>query len=105
MYTFVAEGGSTEYFMTDSDIGGSWRAAPAQLFLPLFLEALTPDMFRHACVSWLIVNDGLYTQPMDLFLIVEREAENWPRTRRLLVEASVHAGGHRMQEPWPCFCC
>ena len=29
MYKFVAEGGSTEYFMTDGDIDGSSKIAPA----------------------------------------------------------------------------
>lgn len=41
-------------------------------------------MFQHACVSRLIANDELYARPMDLFLMVEREAEDWPRTQYLL---------------------
>ena len=42
--------------------------------------------YRPTCsgTSRLIVNDELYTQPMDLFLTVEREAEAWPRTHHLL---------------------
>ena len=41
-------------------------------------------MFRHACTSRLIVNDELYTQAMDLFLMVDREAEARPTTHCLL---------------------
>ena len=88
MCEFVAEPGSTDFFMIGGDIWGSWKAAPAQLFTRIFLEAISPDMFRHACVSRLIVNDELYARPMELFLMVEREAEAWPRTYHLL---AVHA--------------
>ena len=50
--------------------------------LECFFNTLSPDMFRHACTSQLIANDELYSRPMQLFLIVQREAE--ARTYHLL---------------------
>ena len=51
MCNLVAEAGSTEFFMNDGDVDGSWKAAPAQLFTRIFLDASSPDVFRHACMS------------------------------------------------------
>ena len=83
MCKFVAEAGSTGFFML-SDVNGSWKAAPAQLFTRNFLDALSPDMFGHGCTSKLIANDGLHSRPVQLFLMVKRKAEAWPRTYHLL---------------------
>ena len=108
MCKFVAEAGSTDFFMIDGDVNGLWKAAPAQLFTRILLDALSPDMFRHACTSTLIVNDEVYSRPMQLFLMVEREAEAWPRTYHLLtaVQGSMpkihfgysHSGSRRYQQ-------
>lgn len=72
---FVAEPGPANFFMIDGDAIGSWKPAPAQTFTRIFSDAISPGMFRHACTSRLIVNDELYARPMDLFLMVKREAE------------------------------
>ena len=79
------------FFMIGGDVNGSWKTAPAQLFTRIFLDAMSPGMFRHACTSRLTVNDKLYARPMDLFL-VEHEAEAWLRTHHLLaVQTSMSA--------------
>ena len=38
-------------------------------------------------MSKLIVNDDLNSRPVQLFLMVEREAEAWPRTYHLVTAA------------------
>ena len=63
------------------------RLLGLSFLLVLFLDALPLDMFRHACTSQMIVNDELYSQPVHLFLMMEREAEAWPRTYRLITAA------------------
>ena len=83
MCKIVAEAGPTEFSMIDGDVNGSWKPAPAQLLTRMFFYARSPDMFRHACTSQLIVNDELCSRPVQLFLMVEREAEAWPRTYHL----------------------
>lgn len=40
-------------------------------------------MFRHASTPRLRVIDALGTQPIDLFVVVQREAGAWPRTHHL----------------------
>ena len=94
MCKFVAEVGISDFFMVEGDFRGAWKSAPAQLFTRTFLDAISPEVFRQACTSQLLVNDELYSQPMDLFLMVEREAKEWPRTHRLLVHASVSTNNH-----------
>ena len=81
-------------FMVEGDFRGTWKSAPAQLFTRIFLDAISPEVFRQACTSQLPVNDELYSQPMDLFLMVEREAKEWPRTHRLLVHTSMSTDNH-----------
>ena len=107
MCKFVAEAGSTDFFMMDGDVNGSWKAAPAQLFTRIFLDALSPDMFRHAHASKSIANDELYSRPVQLFLMVEHEAEAWPRTYHLSVVQEYmstdnlrysHSGSQRYQQ-------
>ena len=68
MYKFVAEAGTTDFFMIDGDVNGSWTPAPAQLFTRIFLDALSPDMFRHACTAQLIVNDELHSRPVQIIV-------------------------------------
>ena len=75
MCKFVDEEGVMDFFMIGGDVNGSWKPASAQLFPRIFLDAISPDMFRQACISRLILNDDLYTQPMDLSLMVDHEAE------------------------------
>ena len=89
MCKFVAEVGISDFFMVGGDFRGAWKSAPAQLFTRIFLDAISPEVFRQACTSQLLVNDELYSQPMDLVLMVEREAKEWPRTHRLLIHASM----------------
>ena len=92
MCKFVAEPRTIEFFMVGGDVRGSWKSALAQLFTRTFLEAISPEVLRYACTSQLIVNADLYSQPMDLFLMVERQAKNWPTTHRLLVHSSMSVG-------------
>ena len=91
---FVAEVGISDFFMVGGDFRGAWKSAPAQLFTRIFLDAISPEVFRQACTSQLLVNDELYSQPMDLFLMVEREAKEWPRTHLLLIHASMSTNNH-----------
>ena len=118
MCKFVAEAESPDFFMIDGDVDASWKAAPAQLFNRIFWDALSPDMFRHAFAAKLIVNDELNSGPVQLFLMVEREAEAWPRTYYLTaVQESMspdnlsycHFGSQRYQQSFSvsngyCFC-
>ena len=92
----AAEAGTVDFFMVRG-IRGSWKSAPAQLFTRIFLDKISPEVFRHACISQLMVNDELYSRPMDLFL-VERDEKNWPKTHRLLVHSSTPVGRMRIQE-------
>ena len=66
------------------DVNGSWKAAPVQLFARIFFMLSSLDMFRHACTSKLVVIDELYSRPVQVFLMVEREAEVCPRTYHLI---------------------
>ena len=47
-----------EFFMNDGDVGGSGKAAPAQLFTRIVLDVISRYVFRHACSSRLIANDS-----------------------------------------------
>ena len=66
----VAEAGTVDFFMV-GDVRGSWKSAPAKLFTRIFLDATSPEVFRHACMSQLMFNDEIY-----IFLIVAREAKH-----------------------------
>ena len=86
MWKFVAEAGAVDFFLV-GDVRLSWKSTPAPLFTRIFFDAISPEVFRHACMSQLMVNDELYSQLMDTFL-VEREAKYWRKTHRLLVHSS-----------------
>ena len=64
MREFVAETGSTVFFMIDGDVSRPWTAALAQLVSRSFLDAIKPDMFGHACKSQLIVHDKVHSRPI-----------------------------------------
>ena len=82
-------------------VRGSWKAAPpAQLLLVpgIFLDVISPDVFRHAFTSQFIVNDELVVlSTMNLFLMVESQGENWSRTHRYLVHLPM-SSNRRMQD-------
>ena len=67
MCEFVAEVGISDFFMVGGDFRGAWKSEPAQRFTGIFLDAISPEDFRQACTSQLLVNDGLYSQAKDLF--------------------------------------
>ena len=90
MCKFFAEVGISVFFMVGGDFRGAWQSAPAQHFTRIFLDAISPVVFRQACTSQLLVNDELYSQSIYLFSMAEREAKEWPRTHRLLVHTSVY---------------
>lgn len=53
-------------------------------YIHIPLEPMLPDMFRHACVPGTVVNDEKIARPMNLLLMVEREAQAWPRKHHFL---------------------
>ena len=65
--------------------------------LVFLLYSISPDLFRHACTSRLVVHNEFYSQPVDLCLMVEGGAEKWPRTHRLLVYSPM-SESRRMQD-------
>ena len=56
MCKFVAEVGISDYLMVGGNFRGAWKSAPAQLFTRIFLDAISPGVFRQACTSRVPVN-------------------------------------------------
>ena len=89
MCEFVAEPGSTNSLWRVAMRMEQGRSLLHSYLRVVVFETISPDMFRHGCISRLLVNDELYARPIDLFFMMEFEAEAWPRTHHLLgVQAS-----------------
>ena len=88
--------------MVGGDVRGSWKSAPAQLFTGIFLDAISPEVSRHACMSQLMVNDELYPQPVGLLSMV-KEKQSQKHTDYLHISPGLLDVGYKeivVTLPW-----